>query len=131
MMTVLIYICIYICPLYEDGSTTHMLTPGVQFLTKTKLHPSLIFCTFTVVLFYQSRNGNVRQRRKTEGVPTLSRRVVQCLGVICDSLVPDKHSPRLIPDSALEVLTLGNMIEQKVQDAVRLFLIVPNCRIYS
>lgn len=56
-------------------------------------------------------------------MPTVPCWVVKCLRMICDPLIPDEYGLRLVPDTALQVLALGDVIVQEVEDAVRLLLV--------
>lgn len=50
--------------------------------------------------------------------------VVQSLRVIGHTLVPHKNSTWLVSNATLEVLSLRNMIEQELQDAIGFFFII-------
>ena len=57
---------------------------------------------------------------------SVTSRVVQSLRMVCDTLIPDKHSSGLVAYTALKVLTLGNMVEKKAEEIVRLFIVKPH-----
>lgn len=50
-------------------------------------------------------------------------RIVQSLRVVRDALVPDEDCSGLIAHSALEVLTLGDVVEEELQEVVGLLLV--------
>ena len=57
-------------------------------------------------------------------MPTVSGRVIQCLRMLSDTLVPDDNCPGVIPDSAGEIVTPVDMIEEKFQNAIYMFGLV-------
>lgn len=64
-------------------------------------------------------------------MPTLPGRIVESLGMVGDALVPHEHGARLVPDAALEVLSLGDVVEQKIENTVGFLLVEANCVVRS
>ena len=55
---------------------------------------------------------------------TISYGVVQGLGMVGDTLIPNKHSALLVSDSAGEILPGGDVVVQEAQKMLRLLFVV-------
>lgn len=99
-----------------------------SFSTKSQLRPLVIFRAFSVILFDLGWYRLICQRSQPEGVPPISSRVVEGLRVVGDSLIPDKYCAGLIPHTALQILALRNVVEEEVENAIRLLLVKSDCR---
>lgn len=95
-------------------------------LAESKRYPPEVFLTFTIVLLNLCWDRLIRQWSQTESMPALTSRVVKGLRVVRDTLIPDENGTSLIADTALEILSLSDVIEQKVQEVVRFLLVEPN-----
>lgn len=87
-------------------------------LAKAQLNPGVVFPTFAIILFNLGRNRLVGQWCESETMTPLARWVVKRLRVVGNALVPDEHGTSLIPNPALEILSLGDVVKEKSEEIV-------------
>lgn len=81
-------------------------------LTNIQLDPHTIPCTLPIVLFYETGNRLVRNRRQSKCMSTFARGIYKSLREVGDSLIPNKNRTRLVTNTAREVLPTNDMVKK-------------------
>jgi hypothetical protein len=87
-------------------------------LAEVQQYACFILCALAIVLFNLAWDWCVGQRCQSECMPTVTSRVVECLRVLRNTLVPDHYRSGFIPNSAAEVLSAIDMVEQKLKHII-------------
>lgn len=86
----------------------------------------MVLGALAIVLLDLRGDGLIRERRETECVATLAGGVVESLGVVGNALVPHEDGAGFVANAALEVLSLGDVVEEEAEEVVGFLLVEAN-----
>lgn len=93
---------------YEDAA----------FSTQVQQRPVRVLPAFAVIFLDLAGYWCVRQRGESEGMSAIAGRIVECLRVLCHTLVPNHDCAGLVADSAAKVVAAVDVVEQEFENAI-------------